>query len=253
MTDPYQILGVSRDASEDDIKKAYRTLSRKYHPDSNIGKSEAAQKAAEEKFKEVQKAYKAIVSGEAASQYDNQYGPGSSRGQSSYGQSAYGGRYSGYSGNYSSNYGGYGQYNYNPNGQGGYRSPEQSRNEAYYTACANYLRNRMYMEAYRTLTDIPDRDGRWYYYSAMANAGMGNQTSALSDIETAIMLEPNNMEYRRFAERLSNGGGWYTEVGKTYGQPDTSGSSVCVKICLFTICCGCSGGSSGCYFPLFCF
>ena len=57
--DPYQVLGVSRDASDDEIKKAYRNLSRKYHPDANINNPNKDQ--AEEKFKEVQQAYEQIM------------------------------------------------------------------------------------------------------------------------------------------------------------------------------------------------
>ena len=50
--DPYSVLGVSRDASEEEIKKAYKALSRKYHPDANINNPKKDQ--AEEKFKEIQ-------------------------------------------------------------------------------------------------------------------------------------------------------------------------------------------------------
>ncbi len=52
MMNPYQVLGISPGASDDEIKKAYRALSRKYHPDANINNPNKAQ--AEEKFKEVQ-------------------------------------------------------------------------------------------------------------------------------------------------------------------------------------------------------
>ena len=59
MTDPYQVLGVTRGASDEEIKKAYRSLSRKYHPDANVNNPN--KDAAEEKFKQVQQAYDQIM------------------------------------------------------------------------------------------------------------------------------------------------------------------------------------------------
>ena len=78
MFDPYSILGVSRDASDEEIKKAYRRLSRKYHPDANINNPNKDQ--AEEKFKEIQQAYDQIMK-------EREYG--SSGG--AYGNNGYGG------------------------------------------------------------------------------------------------------------------------------------------------------------------
>ena len=76
MFDPYSVLGVSRDASDEEIKKAYRKLSRKYHPDANINNPNKAQ--AEEKFKEVQQAYEQIMKErEYGSSYGNYGGFGS--------------------------------------------------------------------------------------------------------------------------------------------------------------------------------
>ena len=59
MLDPYSVLGVSRNATDEEIKKAYRKLSRKYHPDANIKNPNKDQ--AEAKFKEVQKTYQLLM------------------------------------------------------------------------------------------------------------------------------------------------------------------------------------------------
>ena len=68
MTDPYEVLGVSRGASDDEIKKAYRKLSRTYHPDANINNPNKAE--AEEKFKEAAEAYEVLSDPEKKSKYD---------------------------------------------------------------------------------------------------------------------------------------------------------------------------------------
>ena len=67
--DYYDILGIAKTASADEIKKAYRKLAVKYHPDKNPG-----DKAAEEKFKEVSRAYEVLSDEKKRKQYD-QFGP----------------------------------------------------------------------------------------------------------------------------------------------------------------------------------
>ena len=63
--DFYKALGVSEDASESDIKKAYRKLSRKYHPDLNPGDEQA-----EKKFKEISEAYDVLSDKKQREEYD---------------------------------------------------------------------------------------------------------------------------------------------------------------------------------------
>ena len=74
MRDPYEVLGVSPDAGDDEIKKAYRDLARKYHPDNYVNNPLAD--LAEEKMKEINEAYDAITKGRAGG-YGSGYGGGS--------------------------------------------------------------------------------------------------------------------------------------------------------------------------------
>ena len=191
MTDPYQILGVSRDASDDEIKKAYRTLSRKYHPDANINNPNKDQ--AEAKFKEVQQAYQQIMK-------EREYGSSGSYGTGGYGTfGGYGSYGSGQSGDPFGGFGGFGGF-WGDFG-GGYRQqagPEATDNEdvLHLRAAANFIGSGHYQEALNVLNDMKDRSAQWYYYSAMANSGLGNNVAALEHAKTAYQMNPNNMQYQ---------------------------------------------------------
>ena len=210
MTDPYQVLGVARGASDEEIKKAYRSLSRKYHPDANVNNPNKA--AAEEKFKQVQQAYDQIMKEkQQGTGYGGTYG-------NSYGGSSYG------------DFGGFGGY------YGG-RSAYQEENSRL-QAAANYIRNGYYREAMNVLNDMPssERNGRWYYYSAVVNQRMGNTATALEHIRRAVEIEPSNIQYRQFQQNLEYGGTWYTTMGSGYQRP-YAGQSWCFRMILLNLFC----------------
>ena len=84
MKDPYQVLGVSRNASDDEINKAYRALAKKYHPDLNPNDPHAA-----EKIKEINVAYDAIKSGKTYQYQQQSYSNYHNRGYQQYGPFAF--------------------------------------------------------------------------------------------------------------------------------------------------------------------
>ena len=272
--DPYRILGVSPQASDEEIKKAYRTLSRKYHPDANINNPNAAQ--AEEKFKQVQQAYEQIMrereQGGAYNPFGG-YGPGSSYGSSggygpgsSYGSSGgYGSSY-GSSGGYNSGYdssGGYGggSYGYGPFGgfggfggfgDFGYGSGQSSPGNDEYTnhlnAARNYIQSGHYEEAWTVLSSMQDRTPAWYYLAAIAQAGLGNNTTAREYADRAASMEPGNLTYQQLKSQLDGGGSWYREMGGSYGgRPYSTSGNWCMRMILLNLICNLCCAGNGMY------
>lgn len=232
MYDPYAVLGIERNATDEEIKKAYRALSRKYHPDANINNPNKEQ--AEEKFKEIQQAYQQIM-------YEKEHGT-----SGGYGQSGYGGQSSQYGGSYwdfGDFFGGFGT----GAGQRQNRSSGMDEESTYKQAAANYIRNGYYKEALNVLSNIGKRDAHWYYLSAIANSGMGNNVAALEHAGKAVQLEPGNQEYQQLYTQIQNGGSWYQGRRQDYGSSMGGNGSFCMKLCIANLICNmCCGGGGLC-------
>lgn len=239
MTDPYSVLGVSRSATDEELKKAYRTLSRKYHPDANINNPNKDQ--AEAKFKEVQQAYDQIM-------HERQYG---SSGTDSYGNSgagSYGGSY-----NSGGGFGGFGDFDdYGPfrGFYGQYRQANsstgnESQEDLHMRAAANFINSGRYNEALNVLNGISSRNAQWYYYSAVANSGLGNNVIALQHAKEALRLDPSNYQYQMLVRHLESGGSWYQQQQGSYQTTFDMGNNLCLKLCLLNMFCNCCCGGGG--------
>jgi molecular chaperone DnaJ len=238
MYDPYSVLGVARNASEEEIKKAYKNLSRRYHPDANINNPNKEQ--AEEKFKEIQAAYQQIMQ-ERTSGY----------GGTGYRGSGFGGSGSSGYGQKSGTYGGFGYGSFGGFGGFGQGQDTGYEEDTYIRAAGNYIRNGYYREARNALDSMQERErnGRWYYYSAITHSGLGNNVLALEHARRAAAMEPDNTSYRSLVQQFESGGSWYEQRQAAYGYPSFAGGNICLKVWLANmfcnICClggGCCGG-----------
>lgn len=194
---PYDLLGVSPSATDEEIKKAYRALSRKYHPDANVGKP--GEKEAEEKFKQIQQAYARIMK---------------EREQGSY------------------------SYSY----QGGGQTAGSDSDTVEMQAVANFINNRRYREALNVLEGIQNRNSQWYYFSAIANMGIGNNIRAQEMARQALDMEPNNYQYQMLWQQLQSGRQWYGSMAGNYGRPTIMVDNCCCEFLAMQMLCSCCCG-----------
>ena len=137
-------------------------------------------------------------------------------------------------------YGGYGNSS-SWNRQSYYGGGTQNAGSVEMQAAANYIANRCFKEALNVLNSMAasERNARWYYYSGLANAGVGNNIIARDHADRAVTMEPSNMEYRQLKQQLEFGGNWYQNMGESYGRPYSGSSGYCLSFLLLNLLCNC--------------
>ena len=212
--DPFQVLGVSRGASDEEIKNAYRALARKYHPD-NYDKDNPLKDLATEKMQEINQAYDMI-------QEMRNSGKDVYRGAGTYYESSYNGASSG-------------------------------EKDPIYAEVRTDINRRHFADAERKLLDIDfsSRIAEWHYLMSLVLMSRNNVGDAMRELEIACNMEPGNPEYQKAKEMFNttaNGYGstYYGSVGgSTYRRSRSSADDAC-DCCANLICldclCECMGG-----------
>ncbi len=221
MTDPYQVLGLSPGASDDEVKAAYRKLAQKYHPDLHPGDEAAAQK-----MKEINAAYDQIKNPASASGPSGGYGPsGAYGGSGGYGGASYGG--------------------YDPFSAWGFGGFGGTAGTDPMAAARAFLQAGFVRQALQALSQVPanQRRGEWHYLSAVANSAAGNRIAALQHAREAVELEPENEVYRQLLDHLQQGRDTYRQ--RSQSPSVLSLGKVVAGICLADMLC------NYCYFCRF--
>ena len=205
MNDPYQVLGVSPNAPDDEIKKAYRDLARKYHPD-NYHDNPLAD-LAQEKMKEINAAYEEI------NKQRSGRGSNSTEPYGGYGGSSYGGSYQQHYGSQSSS-------SVLQQVRIAINSGDLSRAEA---LLANYH----------------DHNAEWNFLRGAVCYRRGWIDEAKRYYQTACQMDPGNAEYRQALDFMENGTrNAYRANGGGFGTDLCCGSPCMDLCCIYTLCSG---------------
>lgn len=254
VSDPYSVLGISKDASKEEIKKAYRKKAKEYHPDLHPNDQVAAQK-----MNEINEAYDMLNNPEKyntrqqSDPYRNPYG------NTSYQNSSYQNQQNGYG---RQNYNGY--QDYRQNGYGGYGGFEEWDFEELFgfrrrqttmqkpqvqpgdspeiKQAIDFICMERFEYANQTLNSIISvkRDGRWYYLSALTHQGLGNQMQALDQIQRALQKEPYNTIYQQAQQNMRQAGNTYNEAGAGFQNYADGMGKMCMSFFLLQCFCGCN-------------
>lgn len=176
MNDPYNVLGVKPEATDDEVKQAYRALARKYHPD-NYQNNPLAD-LAEEKMKEINEAYETIT--KMRSGGGNSYQQSGSQSYSSGGNASYNG---------------YQQ-------QRGYSNP-------LYVRVRSAINNGDLYQAENLLAQAPQQDAEWYFLRGSISYRKGWLDEAMAHYQRAVTMDPGNVEYRQAYNMMQQGGQAY--------------------------------------------
>ena len=229
--DPYKVLGVSPKASDDEIRKAYHELARKYHPDRYTNSDLAD--LASEKMKEVNAAYEEIqrmrAEGPSAEETYQNYDNGAQNSQQN-------GQY------YNQDYDGA----YPDTGAGNYKSRNYSAEARQkFIAIRNCINQGNIPAAERMIYEIDesDRGAEWHFLLGCIQLRKGFYVDAQFSFDTAYRMEPTNNEYWQFKEKMHERargyGGGYNTSRQSAGCCDCD---TCTTLCVMDACCECMGG-----------
>lgn len=192
MRDPFEVLGINRNATEEEVKQRHRELAKKYHPDRYQGNP--LSDLAEEKLSEINEAYDRIMKGfrEANSGSSNS-----------------------------------GQYN------GSYKDP-------IFLEIRKALDNNDLKKADTLLNSVIDRGAEWYFLSGILSYKRGWMDDAVSKVQNAVKLDPNNEEYKTvLSQMVGVDGFFYNANRKGYRLSDNECCETLACYCCIDSLCDC--------------